>query len=190
MRKFLIGCLVASGLLWGNGCGSIHLSGSMSGTDYVSAHGHFSVPFPVSPEVHGRVLRDTPESVTFHDNWGSQITFCSAEFSARSSMTAVLQKEGRQKALEAFAREEYGESIMPHYHAEAREGAITLIFLRPVGPKTGVAAFLSGDRVYWVATDLLPGVQLLSQSDDASQRDRDDWLEHRALELLETMQLR
>ncbi|HZM04536.1 MAG TPA: hypothetical protein VFC44_16145 [Candidatus Saccharimonadales bacterium] len=190
MRKFLSLCGLLSGVLLACGCASLRLSGSVSGGEYTSAQGNFSVPFPVSPEVGGRVRRDNAESVSFRDNWGSQISFYSAAFNAQSSMTSVLRAQGRAQALEAFAKAEYGDLIVPHYHPEIREGAISFIFLKPVGPKTGVAAFLSGDRIYWVATDLLPGVQLLAQTDEASQRDRETWLENRALSLLQTMKIR
>jgi hypothetical protein len=198
MRNLLAAYAVLCGLLLGAGCVSStpraprppHLLGSISRNSYRSPQGNFSVPFPVSPEVGGRILGDTADSVTFHDNWGSQISFYSAVFNPDSSMAATLQKDGPQKALAIFASDQYGNLIEPHYHPEIRGGAISFLFLKPVGPKTGIAAFISGNRVYWVTTDLLPGVQLLAQTDDASVQKGDEWLETHALDLLQTMQLR
>jgi hypothetical protein len=167
-----------------------HLVGKILGNSYTSPQGHFSVPFPVSPEVGGRVIRDDAQSVTFHDNWGSKISFYSKSFNAQSPMTSVLQTQGREKALDTLAKDIYSSSIAPHYHSDVRDGAISFIYLKPVGPKTGVAAFIYQNRVYLVETDLLPAVQLLSKDDEESQRARDIWLENRALELLQSVEIR
>jgi hypothetical protein len=182
--------LLAAGLLmWG--CATApSLSGSIRGASYVSSQGDFSVPFPVSAEVGGRVVSDTPQSVTFHDNWGSRITFSSHPFNAQSSMMTVMQSQGREKALTEFAKTIYGGDIIVHYHADARQGAISFIFLRPVGPKTGVAMFIHGERVFAVETDMLPGVALLAQNDEQSQKERDQWLENRAVTLAQSMDVK
>jgi hypothetical protein len=37
---------------------------------------------------------------------------------------------------------------------------------------------------------LLPGVQLLAQSDEASQRERETWLEGRAVALAQSMEVK
>ena len=76
---------------------------------------------------------------------------------------------------------------MPHYQPEIRDGLVSFIFLKPIGPKTGVALFINDNRVYLVETDLIPGVQLLSKNDDASQAARDTWLENRAVQLAESI---
>jgi hypothetical protein len=181
-------------LLW-CGCASSHEShphivGRIAGNSYTSPQGHFSVPYPVSPEVGGRILHDDSQSVTFHDNWGSKISFYSKSFNAQSPMMSVLQAQGREKALDTLAKDIYGESTAPQYHADVRDGSISFIYLKPVGPKTGVAAFIYQNRVYLVETDLLPGVQLLSKEDDESQEARDKWLENRALELLRSIEIK
>jgi hypothetical protein len=186
--------IVALALLC-SGCDSPHqatprLAGRISGSSYTSPQGRFSVPFPVSPEVGGRIIRDDAQSVTFHDNWGSKISFYSKPFNARSPMMSVLQAQGREKALETFMNEIYGDSIVPHYHPDVLDGTVSFIYLKPVGPRTGVAAFIHQNRVYLVETDLLPGVQLLSKDDDASQEARDEWLEKRALELLRSVEVK
>jgi hypothetical protein len=167
-----------------------HLVGRVSGNSYMSPQGHFSVPYPVSPEVGGRIIRDDAQSVTFHDNWGSKIGFYSKSFNAQSPMMSALQTQGREKALDTLAMDIYGSSIAPHYHTDVRDGAISFIYLKPVGPKTGVAAFIYQTRVYLVETDLLPAVQLLSKDDEESQKTRDIWLENRALELLQTIEIK
>jgi hypothetical protein len=53
-----------------------------------------------------------------------------------------------------------------------------------------VAAFIHQKRVYFVETDLLPGVQVLSSSDPATQDSLDQWLENHAVELLRTMEIK
>jgi hypothetical protein len=164
----------------------------VSGNFYTSARGDFSVPFPVSPEVGGRVVHDDAQSVTFHDNWGSKISFYSTPISPQSPMMTVLQKQGREKALDTLMIDlgRYGNDLALHFHPEILGGAVSFVYLRPVGPKTGVAAFIANDRVYLVETDLLPGVQLLSKDDEDAQKGRDEWLEKRAADLLQTIQVK
>lgn len=166
------------------------LAGTLRGPTYYSAHRDFSVPVPVSPEVGGHISADGPETVTFVDNWGSRITFSLLPFNGVSSMMSVLQTQGHQAALTEFARRDYGGDITIHYHPAILDGAITFIFLRPVGPKTGIAAFIHGRDICLVQTDLLPGVQLLGQSDEKSQIEREQWLENRALALAQTIEFR
>jgi hypothetical protein len=173
------------------GCASTHrLAGSIRGSVYVSAQGGFAVPFPVSPEVKGRILTDGPQGVTFGDNWGSRITFQERAILEQSSMMTMLEKQGREKALTEFARREYGDLITVHYHPEAREGMISFIYLRPASPKTAVATFLHGQQLFMVETDMLPGVQLLAQSDEESQGKREAWLESRAMALAQSIEIR
>jgi len=183
LLTFWLGCLFLLG-----GCATPrHVAGSVNGSTYTSARGDFSVPFPVSPEVGGRILSDNAQSVTFHDNWGSRITFSSLPFEDSSSMMSVLRAQGPELALREFAKRDYGDAIAVHYHPEACGGAISFLFLKPVGPKTGVAAFVHGHRLYLVETDMLPGVQLLAQGDEKSQLDRDAWLEARTVALAQSM---
>ncbi len=187
----LIGSLLCVGLLLG-GCGtpSQHIVGSFNGPTYISARGGFSVPIPVSAEVGGRVLTDGPETVTFHDNWGSRITFSSFTFNLQSSMTSVMESQGRERALTEFAKRQYGNEIEAHYHKDARDGVISFIFPRPVGQTRAIAMFVHGTRVYEVETDMLPGVQLLAQSDAQSQAERLTWLEGRAVALAQSMDVK
>jgi len=173
------------------GCASTpRLAGSVQGSTYVSAEGGFAVPFPVSPEVHGRVLNDGPQGVTFGDNWGSRITFKERDILQQSSMMTMLEKQGREKALSEFAKREYGDLVTIHYHPEAREGMISFIYLRPVSPKSAVAIFLHDRRLFIVETDMLPGVQLLAQSDEKSQGERESWLESRAITLAQSIEVK
>jgi len=165
---------------------SLHLVGKISGNSYASPQGHFSVPFPVSPEVGGRIIRDDAESVTFHDNWGSKIGFYSKLIRPQSPMMS----EARAKALETFMKDIYGDSIVPHYHPDILDGTVSFILLKPVGPKVGVATFIHQNRVYLVETDLLPGVELLSKDDDASRQAREEWLENRAIQLLRSIEIK
>jgi len=188
-KNGLVELLLGAALLLCGCATSPHLAGSVSGPEYTSARGGFSVPFPVSADHQGRVLTDAPQSVTFGDNWGARITFSSLPFEARSSMMRVLETQGREKALSEFARRQYGNLITIHYHPEAWEGAISFFILGSAGPKTGVAAFLHGRRLYLVETDLQPGVQFLAQSDEESQRDWGTWLEKRAVELAQSLQV-
>lgn len=189
MIGFLAGAVFALA-----GCGTPgdhpHLSGTFNGPNYVSPQGGFSVPVPVSAEVGGRVLSDGPETVTFHDNWGSRITFSSIPFKSQSSMTTTLQSQGAERALTEFAKRQYGEDIEVHFHRDARDGVISFIYVRPVGSRTAVAIFVHGGRVYQVETDMLPGVQLLAQNDEASQLERLIWLEGRAVTLAQSMDVK
>jgi hypothetical protein len=170
-----------------------HIVGRVSGNTYTSPGGHFSVPFPVvsDPELGGRIIRDDAQSVTFHDKRGTLISFYSRPIGAKSPMMSVLQTNGPEKALGILAKDIYGEAIVPHYHPDVRDGTISFIYLKLVGPtKTGVAAFIHQKRVYFVETDLLPGVQVLSSSDPATQDSLDEWLENHAVELLGTMEIK
>ena len=65
LKNGLIAFLLGTALLLCGCATSHHLAGAVNGPDYTSAHGGFTVPFPVSPEVGGRVLKDTSQSVTF-----------------------------------------------------------------------------------------------------------------------------
>jgi hypothetical protein len=173
------------------GCASTHrVVGSVHASTYTSEQGGFSVPFPVSSDVGGRIRTDDAKSVTFCDNWGSRITFTGLAILEHSSMTTMLETQGREKALSEFARREYGDMSAIHYHADVREGTISFIYLRPNSPKTAVAIFTYGRRLYLVETDILPGVQLLAQNDEASQRERETWLEGRAVALAQTMEVK
>jgi hypothetical protein len=168
----------------------VHLTGSVHGSIYSSAEGGFSVPFPVSADLNGRVMNDGPQNVTFTDNWGSHITFYGQAILEQSAMIPMLEKEGREKALGDFARHIYGDIITVHYHPEAREGTISFIYLRPATRKTAVAVFIRGHRLYLVETDTLPGEALLAQSDEKSQLERESKLEDRAVALARTMDVK
>jgi hypothetical protein len=185
----MIGWCLGTALLLSACATQPSISGEMRNGTYRSAQGHFSVACPVSPEVGGRIKSDSPRSVTFGDNWGNRITFSSFDFSAQSSMTSVLETQGREQALDGLMRRQYGDMTKIHYHASAREGTVSLVYLRPVGPRTGVAAFIHGGRVYVVETDLLPGVQMLAQGDERAQIEYGEWLEGRAVELAQTIEI-
>ena len=190
IKHALMAISLGTGLLL-CGCASTHrLVGSVHGSTYTSEQGGFSVAFPVSPEVGGRIRTDGAQSVTFCDNWGSRVTFTGLDILEHSSMMAMLEKQGREKALSEFARREYGDLLTIHYHPEAREGMISFIYLRPASPKTGVAIFIHGRKLFLVETDMLPGVQLLAQSDETSQLEREPWLEGRAMALAESIEVK
>jgi hypothetical protein len=173
------------------GCGTTsRLAGSVHAANYRSAEGGFSVPFPLSPEVGGRILKDSPQGVTFVDNWGSRITISGLSIAPGSSITSVMATAGREKALTDFAQRQYSDLITVHYHPEKRDGMISFIYLRPASPKTAVAIFIQGSHLYLVETDMLPGVQLLAQGDETSQHDRETWLEGRAVALAQSIEPR
>jgi hypothetical protein len=194
ISSFVIAALSSLSLLW---CGCAgphnprpHIVGRVSGNSYASPQGHFSVPFPVSPESDGRIIRDDAQSVTFHDNVGSKISFYSQPFNAQSPLISAPHSEGRAQALETFMKAIYGDSIVPHYHPDILDGTISFIQLKLVGPKAGVATFIHQNRVYLVETDLLPGAEFVTKNDDASQLARDVWLENHAVQLLRTMEVK
>jgi hypothetical protein len=169
---------------------SVHLIGSVHGATYTSPEGGFAVPFPVSPEVGGRILNDSKENVTFIDNWGSRIAFSGLQIMPNSSIMSVLKKDGREKALAEFAQRQYSDLITVHYHPGTRDGMISFIYLRPASAKTGVAIFIHDSRLFLVETDMLPGVQLLAQNDEQSRQDREAWLESRAMALAQSMEVK
>jgi hypothetical protein len=166
----------------------VHIVGRVSGNVYISPRGGFAVPFPVSPEFGGRIIGDDPQSVTFHDDRGVRIAYYSLAFNAQSPMMAVLRKDGRQKALETLVKDNYGNSITPHYHPDVRDGTISLIYVKPVGTQTAVAAFVHQNRVFLAETDLPPGVQFLSKQDDLTALD--EKLENSAVDLIRSMETR
>jgi hypothetical protein len=139
-----------------------HLVGSVNDSIYTSARGGFSVPYPVRADRDGGIVADGPQSVTFHDNWGSRITFFSRGITDNSPMMSMLEKQGREKALSEFARREYGNDITIHYHPEDCEGLVSFIYLRMASPpQTAAAIFLHGDRVFLVEDDMVPGWQVI-----------------------------
>jgi hypothetical protein len=173
------------------GCASTpSLAGSVQASTYTSAEGEFSVPFPVSVEVGGRIQSDSAQSVTFRDNWGSRVTFSGLPIAAHSSIMSMMATAGREKALTEFAKRQYSDLITVHYHPELRDGMVSFIYLRPASPKTAVAIFIYGSRLYVVETDMLPGVQLLAQNDLTSQHEREGWLEGRAMALAQSIEPR
>jgi hypothetical protein len=163
-----------------------HLVGRVYGNTYTSSQGHFSVPFPVSPEVGGRIIGDNAMSVTFVDDRGSKISFYSREFNAQSPLMAAPQSDARDAALERFMKDIYGESIETHYRSDVLDGTLSFVYFRPTA-RTGVATFIHQQRIYLVETDLLPGLEFLSKNDDASEKANNDWLEGHAVELLQAL---
>jgi hypothetical protein len=167
---------------------SPHLVGRVSGRTYYSAHGGFAVTFPVSLEYGGRITHDDAQSVTFGDRMANRISFFSKEFSDQSPMKSTLRKEGAEKALEILVKDIYGTGMTTHYHADARGGTLSFIFVKPLATKTGVAAMVFQNRVYLVETDLPPGVQFLSKQDDEGALD--EKLENYAVDLLRSVEIR
>ena len=168
----------------------VHLRGSVHGSMYTSAEGGFSVPFPVSADLNGRISRDEAQNVTFTDNWGSHITFYGQAILPHSPMVPMLEKEGREKALGEFARRVYGDLITSHYRADLREGMLSFVYLRPAGRKTALAVFIHNHRLYLAETDTLPGEVLLAQSDEKSLLEREAKLEDRAVALALSMDVK
>ena len=169
---------------------AIRLQGSVHGNIYTSAEGGFSVAFPVSADLNGRIMSESVQNVTFTDNWGSHITFYGQAILEHSPMIPMLEKEGREKALGEFARHVYGDITAVQYHPDIREGMLSFIYLRPASRKTAVAVFLHGRRLFLVETDTLPGEALLAQSDENSQLAREAKLEDRAVALAQSMDAR
>jgi hypothetical protein len=166
------------------------LVGAVQGYTYSSTQGGFSVPFPVTADLNGRIQSDSAQSVTFIDNWGSHITFSGEAVLEQSPIMSMVQTQGKEKALTEFARRSYGDLIAARYLPEVREGLLTFIYLRPASPKTAVAIFIHGRRIFVVETAMLPGLELLAQSDEKSQLERELWLEDRAVDLAKSMEAR
>ncbi|HEY3862400.1 MAG TPA: hypothetical protein VGO59_10970 [Verrucomicrobiae bacterium] len=165
-----------------------HLHGTYRGGVYASSEGGFSVPRPVSVDINGRILADSPDGVIFVDNWGSRITFKGEAILEHSPMMAMLESQGKEKAMTEYAHRAFGEMITAHYHADVRDGTLSFIYLQPASPKTGVAMFVHGKRLFVAETETLPGVELLAQSDEQSQLGREASLEASAVALAQTMQ--
>jgi hypothetical protein len=202
MRKFYFAWLMGAALL--SGCVKVsegtlqepapkrptpvHVVGKISGNNYTSPQGGFTVTFPVTPEFGGRIVHDDALSVTFHDNRGIRVTFYSRQFNAQSPMMAVLRKDGRRKALEILAKDIYGENVETHYLPDWRGGMISFTYAKPVETTTAVAMFIAENRVFVAETDLPPGVQFLSKQDDAPALNAR--LEKSAVELARSMDVR
>lgn len=162
------------------------LMGRVSGDTYVSARGKFAVVFPVSRDYGGRISHDDEESVTFTDRLANRISFYSKQFTSLSPMAAALQKEGVEKALTTFLKDNYGGTFTTHFH-QARGGIVSFVLVKPLSTRTGVATMVHQNRIYLVETDLPPGVQFLSKQDDMSALD--DKLEAYAVNLLQSLEV-
>jgi hypothetical protein len=168
----------------------VHVVGTISGNTYISPRGDFSVPCPVNPDEGGRVLHDDPQSVTFFDNLGNRVSFYSKQFNEKSALNTLPQSHERGQALESFSKLIYGSDIEPHYNPNMLDGATSFIYIKTSGIKTGVGAFIHGGRIFLVETDLLPGADWVSKNDEDSQRQKEKWLEDRALGLLQSMDVK
>lgn len=74
---FLLGGLLLSAVL----AGAAPRYGTMDGESYVSPTGQFRVRAPVLPELGGRIS-DTPNVVTFQDDFGTHLSIACFEFDA------------------------------------------------------------------------------------------------------------
>jgi hypothetical protein len=166
---------------------TVHLHGSVEGYSYTSAEGGFSVPFPVSGELDGRILSDSALSVTFTDNWGRRITFAGEPILEHSPMMEMVQAQGREKALTEFAKRQFRDLGDIHYHTNVCEGAVSFVYTRPVSHKAAVAMFIHGGRLFEAETILWPGVPVLGPGDEKSQLEQETWLENWAVSLAQTM---
>jgi len=75
----------------------VHLHGSVHGSFYTSAEGGFSVPFPVTADLNGRVLADGAQNVDFYRQLGSRNSFAGQAILEHSPMMAMLEKDGGKR---------------------------------------------------------------------------------------------
>ena len=177
------------------------IAGKVVGETYTSAQQDYSVPFPVDPGMGGRVVgdstNDNDNGVTFQDDLGSRVSFYALPFDVNSDWAKSLQIEGREKPLNWFLGKLYGSSITIHYHPEIRDGTSSFLFVKNEPDrkdpmvKASAAAFIRGNRIYIAETDLPTATTILWKNQpDESEQKHDEWLENRAVELVQTIQIK
>jgi len=95
-----------------------------------------------------------------------------------------------KKTLDWVLRKFYASSITIHYHPDIRDGTSSFLFTKTEPNRTvkaGVAVFIQGNRTYIVETDLADVTKALWRG---TMEEQDQWLEKRALELVQTIQIK
>jgi hypothetical protein len=162
------------------------LQGNFDGKTYTGADGDYSVPSPVS-DSDGKVVGDDRHGVTFRDDMGMRISFYSYEFKADSDIMVTLKTRGHRQAAEQFLKFPFKGIETWNFHPEIREGTVSVVCHKIEGIPTGVAAFMHNDRIYIVEFDLPRVTKFLSKMNSHEQ---EQWVEQRAVELAQTIQLK
>jgi len=163
--------------------------GTFDGKTYTSANQDYSVPMP---EMAGgdRIAGDDDHGVTFIDDFGSRVSFYSLPFLPGGQLTVALESGGNEKALKKCFENIYGSATTTRYHSEMLSGTLSCIFYKPPdSTKTAAAGFVHSKHVYVVEVGLPEATKALTRhADDAAMRKQDEWLENRAVALVQTIQ--
>ena len=173
------------------GCVGPRIVGTFDGKTYTSAQQDYSVPMP---QMAGgdRITGDDERGVTFRDDFGSRVSFYSLPFppSLFRELTAALESGGNEMVLKMCFESLYGSATETHYHSEVLGGVMSCIYYKqPDSTKTAVAGFVHSKRVYLAEVGLPEATKFLTRdTDDAALRKQNEWLENRAVTLVQTIQ--
>jgi hypothetical protein len=191
------------------------LAGRIEGRTYVANGGLFRVPIPVLPELGGTVS-DTPNVVTFSDNFTTYLSI--ASFPLDAAQLREDAARGRKDyltnyfatfVLPDFLQRYPGARVEnPRFLPAQNDGALLLYLLlpggtmfkertaglsadatRPLVAKRGNLLFLHGDRLYVLSTELAERV-VAPTTYDKTSAEEDEILRQRLLALLGKIEFR
>ncbi len=184
-RFFILFC----GVVLLTGCAGPKLVGTFDGKTYTSVQKDYSVPMP---EMAGgdRISGDDEHGVTFVDDYGSRVSFYSLPFSPGGELTAAAQSGGNEAALKKCFENLYGSATETHYHSETLGGIMSCIYYKPPdSTKTAAAGFVHSEHVLLIEVGLPEATKLLTRdADEAALQKQSEWLENRAVTLVQTIQ--
>ena len=189
MRHIFARHILFCGVVLLAGCASPKIVGTFDGKTYTSVHQDYSVPMP---QMAGgdRISGDDDNGVTFHDDFGSRVSFYSLPFLPSGELTVALESGGNEQALKKCFGNLYGSATETHYHSEVLGGIMSCIYYKPPNStKTAVAGFVHSKHVYLVEVGLPEATRYLTKNaDNAALRKQNEWLESRAVTLVQTIQ--
>jgi hypothetical protein len=189
IRQILARHILCFGVVLLAGCAGPKIVGTFDGKTYTSVHQDYSVPMP---QMAGgdRISGDDDNGVTFHDDFGSRISFYSLPFLPSDELTAALESGGNERVLKKCFEKLYGSATETHYHSEVLGGIMSCIYCKQSSStKTSAAGFVHSKHVYLVEVGLPEATKLLTKDADADAlRKQDQWLENRAVTLVQTIQ--
>jgi len=195
MQRRFAAYIVFVPLLFMAGCVGPKIAGKVVGETYTSAQQDYSVPFPLSPSWGGRIrgdsTNDNDNGVTFMDDSGGRVSFYALQLSVLSGWSNSLQVESREKQLDSIVKKMYGGTSAIHFDPSIRGGTVSFLTLekrpqRKNPAMVGVAAFIQRNQLYLVETDLSDATKFLNRN-PADELEK--WLEKRAIELVQTIQV-
>lgn len=186
-RAYLIFILASAAFIIG--CLSKPTLGEVNNTTYTSKRGEFTVPFPYSSSIGGRVAGDDENGVTFKSNMAGAIScFYVLPINKDPELEKLLQTNKKETLMEA-TKKFYSVSNV-HYHPEVKNGAVSFVFFKEASKRyCGTAIFLSDRNIFIVETEPALAMELLGGWEKKKREEIDPILEKQALELLATIQV-